>query len=86
MDFVEDEHFGYLVLQLCEYTLEEYIELGNEFPGGRLPEKAIVQQVLTSLKILHQDPPILHRDIKPQNVFIGKVYILCLFSFHHYHR
>ena len=75
VDFEEDENYKYLVLQLCEYSLEEYIKLGDEFPGGSLSERAIVQEVLTSLQVLHhQNPPILNRDIKPQNVLIGKLY------------
>ncbi|KAL7876064.1 hypothetical protein AOLI_G00110270 [Acnodon oligacanthus] len=73
VDFVEDENFGYLGLQLCEYTLEEYIQ-------GHLPEdsceqlavlKKIVKEVLCSLRVLHsEDIKVLHRDIKPQNVLI----------------
>uniref|UniRef100_A0A671YWA0 Protein kinase domain-containing protein n=1 Tax=Sparus aurata TaxID=8175 RepID=A0A671YWA0_SPAAU len=58
VDFAEDEYFGYLGLQLCEYTLEECIRNND---GGLLKEKLVYQV---------QNPPILHRDLKPQNVLI----------------
>ncbi|KAM9406578.1 uncharacterized protein ACWYII_026995 isoform 3-T14 [Salvelinus alpinus] len=70
VDFADDTFFGYLVLQLCEYTLDEYIK-------DHLPKdnpyvlKEIVHDVLSSLGVLHRkDTNILHRDIKPQNVLI----------------
>ncbi|KAM9500545.1 uncharacterized protein Hap1MRO34_003968 isoform 2-T3 [Clarias gariepinus] len=73
VDFAEDDKFGYLVLQLCEYTLEEYIQdhLPEDSSQRQQVLKKIVKEVLCSLKVLHsQDTKVLHRDIKPQNVLI----------------
>ncbi|XP_077057994.1 uncharacterized protein LOC143710750 [Siphateles boraxobius] len=73
VDFAEVGDFGYLVLQLCEYTLEEYIQehLPDDNTGRSLVLKKLVNEVLCSLQVLHQPKTkVLHRDIKPQNVLI----------------
>ncbi|KAK2914375.1 hypothetical protein Q8A67_002774 [Cirrhinus molitorella] len=73
VDFIEDAYFGYLVLQLCEYTLEEYIQdhLPDDSAERSLVLKKLVKEVLCSLQVLHdQQTKVLHRDIKPQNVLI----------------
>ena len=70
-DFVEDENYGYLCLQLCECTLEDHIKNQSLSESVR---RAIAEQVLKGLNKLHcQNPPILHRNLKPQNVLIGKL-------------
>ncbi|XP_073763672.1 serine/threonine-protein kinase/endoribonuclease IRE1-like isoform X2 [Danio rerio] len=73
VDFAEDANFGYLVLQLCEYTLEEYIQdhLPQDKDERTLVLKKLVKEVLCSLQVLH-DPQfeVLHCNIKPQNVLI----------------
>uniref|UniRef100_A0A671K9C9 Probable serine/threonine-protein kinase irlC n=1 Tax=Sinocyclocheilus anshuiensis TaxID=1608454 RepID=A0A671K9C9_9TELE len=73
VDFAEDDNFGYLVLQLCEYTLEEYIQdhLPDDSAERSLVLKKLVKEVLCSLQVLHdKKTKVLHRDIKPQNVLI----------------
>ncbi len=75
VDFAEDDNFGYLVLQLCEYTLEEYIQdhLPDDSAERYFILKKLVKEVLCSLQVLHnQQSRVVHRDIKPQNVLIGK--------------
>uniref|UniRef100_A0A8C6WX09 Protein kinase domain-containing protein n=1 Tax=Neogobius melanostomus TaxID=47308 RepID=A0A8C6WX09_9GOBI len=69
VDSAEDEDFGYLALQLCECTLEEYLK--DDVSAET--KVSLVHQFLESLEVLHsQKPKILHRDLKPQNVLIGR--------------
>jgi serine/threonine-protein kinase/endoribonuclease IRE1 len=74
MDFAEDSFFGYLALQLCEYTLDEYINTHLSKDDTHALMK-ITEDVLCSLSVLHgPTTKVLHRDIKPQNVLIGEIY------------
>lgn len=69
VDSTEDEHFGYIALQLCEYSLDEYLRA--EVPEGS-ELKRLAKEVLMGLQVLHGEK-VIHRDIKPQNVLIGKL-------------
>ena len=67
-DDESDNEYVYLVLDLCEETLKEYIKKQNlenltkEAPG-------IIRQMLEGLNDLHcGTKPILHRDLKPSNI------------------
>uniref|UniRef100_A0A4W5RUX8 Protein kinase domain-containing protein n=1 Tax=Hucho hucho TaxID=62062 RepID=A0A4W5RUX8_9TELE len=72
IDFEVDDDFVYLALQLCEYTLEEYIQ-DHSLHNKTYDPKKTVCDVLESLKVIHsEDAKVIHRDIKPQNVLIGK--------------
>ena len=66
IEFVEDDQFGYLCVQLFEHTLDEYIRDCTEYQLCK-----IVHSILKSLEVLH-DQGIFHWDLKPQNFWIGK--------------
>uniref|UniRef100_A0A8C2KJ21 Protein kinase domain-containing protein n=1 Tax=Cyprinus carpio TaxID=7962 RepID=A0A8C2KJ21_CYPCA len=56
-------------------TLEEYIQdhLPDDSAERSLVLKKLVKEILCSLQVLHdQKTKVLHRDIKPQNVLIGR--------------
>ena len=65
-----DFSFCYLILNLYEQNLEDYIrekvEEMNEVHARRM-----IRQVLEGLKALHtREPRILHRDLKPTNLLV----------------
>ena len=69
--FLSDEHrdgeYLFLILDLCEETLEDFMEKCTEEMAKIAP--AIIRQVLEGIYDLHHnDPPILHRDLKPKNI------------------
>jgi serine/threonine-protein kinase len=69
--FVED-HRAYVVMELVEgQSLKELVA-----SEGPLPEKAVVDlatQIAEILTYLHsQDPPVIHRDLTPDNIMLGE--------------
>ena len=60
----EDTHFVYLILDLMEGTLEEYM---NKTSRDTSLDSTLCQDVVNSLHFLHQNR-ILHRDIKLANI------------------
>ncbi|CAI5668657.1 unnamed protein product [Oreochromis niloticus] len=71
VDAAEDKKFGYLFLQLCEYSLGTYIKEIRKHKKEAFLLKKLAKEFLESLKVLHcHTPQILHRDLKPGNVWI----------------
>ena len=62
--------FGYLILDLHEQNLEEYVqEKGEEISECYV--RKMIRQVLEGLRALHaREPRVLHRDLKPTNILV----------------
>ena len=63
-----DKDWLFLIMDLCEETLEKFVERRSlDYLVANAP--TIIRQVLKGLADLHRDPnPILHRDLKPSNI------------------
>ena len=68
LDDESDHDWVFLIMDLCEETLKEYVERSS-FEDLSKMAKDIIQQVLKGLADLHCEPKrILHRDLKPSNI------------------
>ncbi|XP_046843781.1 serine/threonine-protein kinase/endoribonuclease IRE1-like isoform X2 [Xenia sp. Carnegie-2017] len=63
-----DEEYLYMILDLCEESLEDYVESSSLQDLLKVVPKILIQ-ILNGLAHLHSgDRPILHRDLRPSNV------------------
>ena len=69
-EFISGNPFSYLILDLCEETLADFIEkLSKEELEKRGPE--IIRENLAGLSALHSgEKKILHMDLKPLNILV----------------
>ena len=69
-DDTSSPDFGYLILNLYEQNLEEFVEKeGKKITESRARE--MIRQVLEGLKALHsREPRIIHRDLKQTNILV----------------
>ena len=72
--FFEDDDFSYVVLELMEGNLEEYL---SECTIDATPATNLCKDVIMGLKFLHEEH-ILHRDLKPRNILYKERPKLCL--------
>ena len=63
--------FGYLILDLYEQNLEEYLKAERK-TMTETSARRMIRQILEGLKALHsREPRILHRDLKPTNILVN---------------
>lgn len=63
-----DKDHSFLILDLCEETLKEFVERTSLHDCLAIAP-IVIQHVLKGLADLHHGPkPILHRDLKPSNI------------------
>lgn len=69
-DYFEDQSNGYLVLELISgVTLQDYVEKRGACPF--LEAKPLLESLFETISFLHKhNPPIIVRDIKPENVMV----------------
>ncbi|XP_078491356.1 serine/threonine-protein kinase/endoribonuclease IRE1-like isoform X2 [Ciona intestinalis] len=80
MNHIEGEEvYKMLVMELCDATIEQYIENSKEI-AGKLPRNyfddittlIIIKQTMNGIDFLHNRCDIIHRDIKPTNFLLVK--------------
>ena len=64
ISFIEEKDFSYIILELMEGNLEDYLK---SFPIDDTEAIALCQDVVVGVNFLHKHK-IVHRDLKPQNI------------------
>lgn len=74
----ENEDFKFLVLELCEATLHDYIR--RRYVGDMPPDPNALHQMASGLSYIHS-LGFVHRNIKPENVLISQTGVLKIADF-----
>ena len=74
----QQSKFLYLVMELAEYSLEQFLKKNSLSPSQ---VRRISRQVAKGLDYLHREQQQVHRDLKPGNVlWVRKSWVICDFG------
>ena len=79
--FEYKQPFFFLIVDLCEETLENYVKTHDE-EHLKCHGPVIIREIFTGLSVLHsQEKKILHLDLKPKNILVDSEGHMCLADF-----
>ena len=82
-EIINNKDFLYIIMDLCEYNLEDYIKIRKN-PFSIYEIREVLNQLNNEFKIMN-DKKIIHRDLKPSNILISLDRLdECLIKLSHY--
>ncbi len=69
-EIIETNEYYYIVMEYCEYNLENYLYQKREKPFSINEIKEVLNQLNNTLKLMLKEN-IMHRDLKPSNILIS---------------
>ena len=69
-EIINNKDFLYIVMDLCEYNLEDYLNQKRETPLSINEIKEVLNQLNNTFKIMQKEK-IIHRDLKSSNILIS---------------
>ena len=68
-EVIESNDYYYIIMEYCEYNLEEYINQKRQTPLSINEVREVLNQLNNTFKLM-QRKKIIHRDLKPSNILI----------------
>ena len=68
-EYIESNDYYYIIMDYCEYNLEDYLNLKREKPFSINEVREVLNQLNNTFKLKIKEK-IIHRDLKPSNILI----------------
>ena len=69
-EYIESNDYYYIVMDYCEYNLEEFLKQKREKPFSINEVREVLNQLNNTFKLMIKEK-IIHRDLKPSNILIS---------------